>query len=82
MNIFKVKFRFFVERFYEDPDKLFQTLNVANPNLSPSIQWNPLSPACIPKRDPLLPTTDNSNNTCRTYEIKSFFFFFKTSHMF
>ncbi|CAF3142256.1 unnamed protein product [Rotaria sp. Silwood2] len=58
------------ERFFEDPDKLFQTLNVANPNLSPSLQWNPLSPACFPKHDPMLAvveqTTDNGNVVCRT----------------
>jgi hypothetical protein len=68
MNIFKAKKQLLVlERFYEDPDKLFQTLNVANPNLSPSLQWNPLSPACVPVRDPMLAVTNNSSNTtCRT----------------
>ncbi|CAF1091786.1 unnamed protein product [Rotaria sordida] len=58
------------ERFYEDPDKLYQTLNVANPNLSPSLQWNPLSPAYHPTSDPMLAvseqTTTNGNIVCRT----------------
>ncbi|CAF3941884.1 unnamed protein product, partial [Rotaria sp. Silwood1] len=57
-------------RFYEDSDKLFQTLNVANPYLSPSLQWNPLSPAYFPVSDPMLAiaeqTTDNGNIVCRT----------------
>jgi hypothetical protein len=56
----------FLERFYEDPDKLFQTLNVANPNLSPSLQWNPLSPACAPIHGPLVGNTENSTTSCRT----------------
>jgi hypothetical protein len=57
---------FVLERFYEDPDKLFKTLNVANPNLSPSLQWNPLSPACVPMSDPMAGITSTPNNTCRT----------------
>lgn len=62
-----MKFYFLdLERFYEDPDKLFQTLNVANPNLSPSLQWNPLSPACAPVSDPMRTAIDNPINTCRT----------------
>ena len=55
-----------LERFYEDPDKLFQTLNVANPNISPSLQWNPLSPACTPMSDPMRAAIESPPNTCRT----------------
>ncbi|CAF0946239.1 unnamed protein product [Adineta ricciae] len=58
------------DRFYEDPEKLFCTLNVANPYLSPSLQWNPLSPAIGPSTNPVLdasqqPTTAG-NAICRT----------------
>lgn len=59
-----------LERFYEDPDKLFKTLNVANPNISPSLQWDPLSPGNVHVPDPMLAvtqsTTINGNLTCRT----------------
>jgi hypothetical protein len=59
-----------LERFYEDPEKLFQTLNVANPYMSPSTQLNPLSPAIGTVVDPMLifnqQTTNNGNYTCRT----------------
>lgn len=55
-----------LDRFYENPDQLFQTLNVANPNISPSLQWDPLSPACAPKTDPILEAIKGLPTTCRT----------------
>ena len=59
-----------LDRFYEDPEKLFCTLNVANPYLSPSLQWNPLSPAIGPSMNPVLDTTQQptiaGNAVCRT----------------
>ncbi|CAF3702014.1 unnamed protein product [Adineta steineri] len=58
------------ERFYDDPEEIFKILNVANPYLSPSLQWNPLSPAIGSQTDPMLflsqQPTDNGNATCRT----------------
>ena len=61
---------FGLERFFEDPEKLFRTLNVANPSLSPSLQWNPLSPIPVQEQNPMVEVavsgTDKGTVTCRT----------------
>lgn len=54
------------EQFYEDPDALFKKINVANPHISPSLQWNPISPGVLPNQGSLLVTNTTSSNTiCR-----------------
>ena len=58
------------DRFYDDPDRLFLKLNIANPYISPSLQWDPLSPAVDPKEDPMIAAMEAKNRTgnrqCRT----------------
>lgn len=59
-----------LDKFYEDPDGLFRKLNIANPYISPSLQWDPLSPAIDPTEDPMIAAMEarnrGGNRTCRT----------------
>lgn len=56
-----------LEQFYDDPDRLFEIIKVANPNISPSVQWDPISPGIMPNQGPLLPTKSSIQIlTCHT----------------
>lgn len=54
-----------LDRYWEDPDRLFQTLKLPNPNASPSISYNPLSPPTDSEQNPLS-TSASTLILCKT----------------
>ncbi len=57
---------FCLDRYWEDPDKLFRILNFPNPNVSPSINYNPLSPPADTEPDSLLSSKNANFLLCKT----------------